>query len=153
MYKTVLVQFMLKLTPLITFLHAVFKLFHELVKMKVVFRYLYGFCCFQAALCHVKFPDGNILNVSVRVGELAFLFPFSTQRWCICVCMLCRPVKHMYRLYSGNCNTKKKYVFNFLIVYCRSFQNSVLKVFSSWKEMQLNSEIPGMRMVKCCRAE
>lgn len=41
----------------------------------------------------------------------------------------------------------------FLIVYCRSFQNSVLQVFSSWKEMQLNSEIPGIRMVKCCRAE
>lgn len=69
------------------------------------------------------------------------------------MCMLCRPVKSMYRLYSGNCYTKKNDVFNFLIIYCRSFQNSVLQVFTSWKEMQLSSGIPGMRMVKCCRAE
>lgn len=70
MYETVLVQLMLRLI-LLLFLYAMLKLFHYLVKLKVVFRYLYGFCCFQAALFHVKFPK-EILNVSVRVGELAF---------------------------------------------------------------------------------
>lgn len=70
MYETVLVQLMLRL--ILLFLYATLKLFHYLVEVKVVFRYLYGFCCFQAALFHVEFPSREILNVSVRVGELAF---------------------------------------------------------------------------------
>lgn len=85
MYKTLLVQFMLQLC-LLLFLHAMLQLFHELVKMKVVFRYWCGFCCFQAALCHVQFPSRNILNVSVRVGELAFFSFFNREMMHICVC-------------------------------------------------------------------
>lgn len=157
MYKTGLVQITLKLTLLITFwvfLHTTLKLFHELVKRKVVFRHLYGFCCFQAVLHHVKFSSRKILERFCKSwGTGIFISFFRTEIMCLCVCMLCRPVKCMYRLYSGNCNTKKNYVFNFLIVYCRSFQSSVLQVFSSWNKIQLSSEIPAVRMVKCCRAE
>lgn len=70
------------------------------------------------------------------------------------MCMLCRPVKVCTDYIQGIVILKKKNdVFNFLIIYCRSFQNSVLQGFTSWKEMQLSSGIPGMRMVKCCRAE
>lgn len=87
MHKTGLVQIKLELTLLITFFftHNV-KLFHELVKMKVVFRHLYGFCCFQAVLCHVKFSSRKILEHFCKSwGTGIFISFFSTDIMCMCV--------------------------------------------------------------------
>lgn len=89
MYKTGLVQITLKLTLLITFwvfLHTTLKLFHELVKMKVVFRHLYGFCCFQAVLHHVKFSSRKILERFCKSwGTGIFISFFRTEIMCMCV--------------------------------------------------------------------
>lgn len=87
MYETGLVQITLKLTLLITFfLHTMFKLFHELVKMKVVFRHLYGFCCFQAVLCHVEFSSRKIWEHFCKSwGTGIFISFFSTEIMCMCV--------------------------------------------------------------------
>lgn len=80
MYKTGLVQITLELTLLITFfLHTILKLFHELVKWKLSSDTCMAFVIFRLCCVMLNFHQEKSWNISVRVGELAFLFPFSAQ--------------------------------------------------------------------------